>query len=334
MTALAVTHPTLLDFTRELGADGKIQTDIAEVLRQTNRILDYLPFTMSNETTGHKSIIRSGLPEPTWRELYGGVQPTKGESIAVRDTIGMLESYCEVDKALADLGGNTVAFRRNQEVAHIQGMTHEMASTFLYGNEKTERAAFTGLSPRYLLSTGAINSTHVLKTTEDSASTNSDIWILGLGINKIFGVFPQGSKAGITYQDFGEVTIGDSTNGYYQGYRSHFRWDMGLVVEDWQYGVRIHWGTTSAATFISAGTGTPLSTMLIEGLELLPSRDDCKPVILMSRKGKSQLKLQIKREMSYNLTRETVAGVPTDMFDGVPILTTDAILNNLAALTA
>jgi len=298
MTALSAIHPTLLDFTRELGADGKIQTDIAEILNLTNPILDDMVITEGNLETGNKSLVRTGIPAPTWRKLYGGVQPTKATCIPVVDTCGMLEAYTEVDKALADLGGNTAAFRRNQEIAHLEGMSQEMASTLIYGNETTEPEAFTGLSPRYLLSTGAENSCNVLKS-DDAASTNSDIWLVGWGRNTIHGIFPKGSKAGLEYRDLGEVTAEniDTANGRAQIYRSHFRWDLGLAVEDWRYAVRIHWGTTLAATFLSAGTGTPLSDLMLQATELIPSLSSCRPVFYMSRAGLTMLRRQIKKPL-------------------------------------
>jgi len=333
MTALSAINPTLLDYTRELGPDGKIITDIAEVLNLTNPILDDMVITQGNLETGNKALVRTGIPAPTWRKLYGGVQPTKATCIPVVDTCGMLEAYAEVDKALADLGGDRAAFRRNQEVAHIEGMSQEMASTLMYGNETTEPEAFTGLSPRYLLSTGAENSCNVLKS-DDAASTNSDIWLVGWGRNTIHGIYPKGSKAGLSYEDLGEQTLGDATNGYYQGLRSHLRWDLGLSVEDWRYAVRIHWGTTLAATFLSAGTGTPLSDLMLQATELIPSLSSCRPVFYMSRAGLTMLRRQIKKETAYNLTSETVAGKHVTMFDGIPVHRTDAILNNLGALTA
>ena len=41
------------------------------------------------------------IPEPTFRKLYGGVQPSKATRTKIRDSIGMLENYAEIDKALA-----------------------------------------------------------------------------------------------------------------------------------------------------------------------------------------------------------------------------------------
>src|SRR5690606_41765531 len=164
MSALAASHPTLLDLAKRLDPDGKIDV-IAEILTQENPILEDMNFVEGNLPTGHRTTIRTGLPTPTWRKLYGGVQPTKSTTTQVTDTTGMLEAYAEVDKALADLNGNTAAFRLSEDRAHIEGMNQEMAESLFYANEGTEPEAFTGLGPRLNTLTGAENSANVIDAT-------------------------------------------------------------------------------------------------------------------------------------------------------------------------
>ena len=146
MTVLSVANPTLLDLAKRTDPDGSIAT-IVELLNQNNEILDDMTWVEGNLPTGHRTTVRTGLPAPTWRKLYGGVQPTKSTTAQVTDNTGMLEAYAEVDKALADLNGNTASFRLSEDMAHIEGMSQEMADTLIYGNEGSEPEAFTGLSP-------------------------------------------------------------------------------------------------------------------------------------------------------------------------------------------
>ena len=63
MGALAVTNPTLLDFSKRLDPQGKIDM-IAELLTETNEILEDMTWIEGNLATGHRTTIRSGLPEP------------------------------------------------------------------------------------------------------------------------------------------------------------------------------------------------------------------------------------------------------------------------------
>src|SRR5687767_9418369 len=133
MATLATTHPTLLDVTRRLDPGGKIDT-IVEMLTETNEVLEDMVWQEGNLETGHRSTVRTGFPAPTWRKLYGGVQPTKSTTAQVTDSTGMLEAYAEVDKALADLNGNTASFRLSEDAAHIEGMSQEAAEAIFYSS--------------------------------------------------------------------------------------------------------------------------------------------------------------------------------------------------------
>jgi len=186
--------------------------------------------------TGHRTTVRTGLPTPTWRKLYGGVQPTKSRTTQVTDGCGMLEAYAEVDKALADLNGNTGAFRLSEDRAHIEGMNQEFASTLIYGNEGTEPEAFTGLSPRFN-SQSAENARNIITSAATPDSTdNTSIWLVVWGPNTVHGIYPKGSVAGLQMEDKGQVTIEsiDGAGGRMEAYRSHYRWDCGLTVRDWR----------------------------------------------------------------------------------------------------
>ena len=122
MATLGAAYPTLLDVTRAKDPNGQVAA-VAEILSQVNPILDDMPIVEGNLETGHRSVIRSGLPSPTWRKLYGGVVPTKSSRVQVTDTCGMLEAYAEIDKDLANLGGQAKAFRVSEDAAHIEGMS-------------------------------------------------------------------------------------------------------------------------------------------------------------------------------------------------------------------
>jgi len=331
MTTLSVENPTLLDFARELGPDGKIITDIAEVLTLQNPILQDMTVTEGNMTTGHKFLMRTGVALPTWMKINGYINPTKSTSIPVQQSCGHLAQMCEIDPELADLGGNRAAFVKNQEVGAMQGMTDEMAQTLFSGNESTEPEAFTGFGPYYNLSTGNENSVNVIKS-DDAATTNSDIWLAKWG-PWLHGFFPKGTRAGLEYQDMGIQLVTNSSGAKAKRLVSTFDWRLGLAIEDWRYAARAHFGYTLADTYLSAGTGKSIIEMMIQLEERMPTGPG-RPVFYMSRKGMEYLRMQILKKVGNNLTYETVAGKPVTMFDGIPVVRTDAILDNQSALTA
>ena len=148
MSTIGYENPTLMDVARRIDPNGKIAT-IVELLSETNDILKYMTAVECNNGTSHKTTVRTGLPSATWRLLNYGVQPSKSQTKQVSDACGMLEAYAEVDKALADLNGNTAAFRLSEDRAFLEAMNQEMATTLFYGNTTLEPEKFNGLALRY-----------------------------------------------------------------------------------------------------------------------------------------------------------------------------------------
>ena len=91
---------TLLDFAKSINPDGTTAA-VVELLNQTNEVLDDMLWIEGNLPTGHRSTIRTGLPTVVWRQLYGGVPPSKSVRAQVDDSCGMLEARSEVDKDIA-----------------------------------------------------------------------------------------------------------------------------------------------------------------------------------------------------------------------------------------
>ncbi len=324
MSALSTIHPTLIDFVSTLDPDHKV-AKIVEILDETNEVIQDFVTIEANQPASHKTSVRTGIPEPTWRKLYGGVQPTKGGYAQVTDNIGMMEAYAEVDKALADLNGNTAAFRLVEDHGHVEGMSQEFASTLFYGNEGTEPEAFTGLAPRFN-STTADNGDNVIKAGGNSTD-NQSIWLVGWGANSVHGIYPKGSQGGIQMQDKGQVTIEsiDGAGGRMEAYRSHYRWDAGLSVRDWRYVVRI---CNITDTMVASGSAAKaLIEFMIQAVERIPNAGTGRLGFYMTRKARTALRLGILDKVSSQLTFETVAGKRVTMFDGIPVRRVDALHN-------
>lgn len=324
MATLAVTNPTLLDLARMTDPNGQIAT-IVEILNETNEILDDMTWQEGNLITGHRSTIRTGLPAPTWRKLYGGVQPNKGSTVQVTDNTGMLEAYAEVDKALADLNGNTATFRLQEDRAHIEGINQEIADTIFYGNEGTEPEAFTGLAPRFN-SLSAANAENIIDAG-GTGTDNSSIWLIVWGANTVFGIVPKGSKAGLQMEDKGQVTIEnvDGNGGRMEAYRTHYRFDAGITVRDWRYIVRICNIDKSLLTRDLA-TGADISDLMVQAIEKVPNINFGRAAFYVPRNIRSMMRRQqINAIKNSTLTIEQMSGRKVLAFDGVPIKRVDAL---------
>ena len=331
MAVLSAIHPTLLDITKRLDPNGKIDM-IAEILNETNEILPDMVWVEGNLPTGHRTTVRTGLPTPTWRKLYGGVQPTKSTTAQITDSCGMLEAYAEVDKALADLNGNTASFRLSEDRAHIEGMNQEFVSTLFYGNEGTEPEAFTGFAPRFN-SLSANNGEQIVQNAAIDGNDNASIWLIVWGQNTVHGIYPKGSVGGLKTDDKGQVTIEnvDGNGGRMEAYRTHYRWDCGLTVRDWRYIVRIQYDAENLTK--NAATGPDLVDLMSDALERVPSLTMGRPAFYANRKALSFLRRQIANKVTNStLTMETVAGKKVTHFDGIPVRRVDQLTNSEAAV--
>lgn len=246
MATLASNFQTLLDLAKISDTDGKV-TSVVEILNETNEILADMSWKEGNLPTGERTTIRTGLPAPSWRSFNEFVEPTKAETAQATFNCGMLEAFSEVDCALADLNGNTAAFRLSEDRAHIEAMGQEIANTIFYGNETTHPNRFTGLTA-YYNSTTATNGANVIDGKNAFSSTDaavaddlSSIWLIKWG-DGIQGIVPKGSKAGIQVMDLGKKliqgtndtsTARDASPGRMMAYVSHYRWDAGLAKRNW-----------------------------------------------------------------------------------------------------
>jgi hypothetical protein len=134
MATLGATALTYADWAKRLD-DGYKVARIIELLSQTNEILEDMMVVEGNLPTGHKTTVRTGLPQATWRLLNQGVPNAKSTTAQIVDTCGNLETYSVIDKDIADLNGNTAEFRLSEVKAFLEGMSQQVAAVMIYGNQ-------------------------------------------------------------------------------------------------------------------------------------------------------------------------------------------------------
>lgn len=316
---------TLADWAKRLDPDGKVPL-IAELLGQTNEILTDMIWQEGNLATGHRLTVRTGLPTATWRLLNQGVAPTKSTTAQKDEQTGMLEMWSEVDKDLAVLNGNTAAFRLSEAIAHVEGMSQEMAQTLFYGNSGTAPEEFTGLAPRYS-SLGADNGQNIIDAG-GVGSDNSSIWLVGWGQNTVFGIFPKGSQAGIMHEDLGLVTV-ETTAGIagnrMRAYQDHWQWKAGIAVKDWRYAVRL--ANIDISNLTAKSSAADLYDSMIRAIHRLPSRGGIRPSFYMNRTTFQMLDIQGRDDIisGGGLKYENIDGQPVTTFRGVPVRISDQL---------
>jgi len=315
---------TLLDVAKTLDPNGGTAA-VAELLNQSNEMLQDMPWYEGNLPTGHRITTRTGLPDVVFRKINGGVPPSKATTAQIDEACGILEARSEIDKDLAMLNGNTGSFRLLQATSFIEAMNQRMQSTVLYGNVDSVPEAFTGLGPRFgALAAGGANKANII----DAGGTGSNltsIWLVGWGANTIHGIYPKGSTAGLVHNDLGEGDAFDISGNRYRAYMDQYQWKCGLALHDWRYVVRIANIDTAALTK-NAATGADIIDLMTQATEKIHSLSGVTPVFYGNRTIGSFLRRQtVNKVASGTLSYDEVGGRPATLFSGIPYRRIDAL---------
>lgn len=341
MATLSTSALTLADWAKRLDPDGKVPV-VAELLSQSNEILDDAVFMEGNLPTGHRVTIRTGLPSVYWRSINQGVPGSKSTTAQVDEAIGMLEAYSRVDVDLANLNGNTAQFRLSEDSAFLEAMNQAQASTIFSGNPATDPRQYLGFAARYSAISGAGNAQNVI-SGGGAASANTSIWLVVWGENTVFCTFPKGSKAGLIHEDQGQLTVYDSNSNPYQALQTHYQWKNGLVVKDWRYVVRIC--NIDTATF-AAMSGTQATTavatnllhLMTRALDRIPNLSMGRAAFYMNRSSFSLLRrLAMEKSVAALALQQGFDQFGTaknwSSFEGVPLRRVDQITNTESTIS-
>lgn len=333
MATLSNSALTLADWAKRVDPDGRVPV-VAELLSQSNEILEDAVFQEGNLPTGHRVVIRTGLPTVYWRALNQGIPSSKSTTAQVDEACGILEARSEVDKDLAMLNGNTAQFRLSEDTAFLEAMNQTQASTMFYGNPATDPKQYLGLAPRYgSLSAG--NAQNILDAG-GTGTDNTSVFLVVWGEQTCFCPFPKGSKAGLIHEDLGEQTVYNSDGTRLQAYATRYQWKNGLVVKDWRYVVRI---CNVDVSDLIGQTGTQASTastnivkLMARALYRIPNMGLGRAAFYMNRTVHSGLSLAALDKSQYVLKIEqglSQFGMPTSWlsFLGVPLRRVDSLLN-------
>lgn len=335
---------TLTDFAKSIDPNGSTAT-VIELLNQSNEVLQDMTFMEGNLPTGHQTTIRVGLPTPTWRKLYTGVQPTKSNRAQVTDSCGFLEARNEVDVKVANLNGNASSFRMSEAMAEIEGMNQALGETLIYGDTSVNPERFTGLTPRYNTVSASVPTSQNVIDAGGTSTDNTSIWLVCWGEQTITGIYPKGSPAGLQHKDLGEIDAFDANQARYRALADQWTWDVGLTVKDWRYAVRI---ANIDVSDLVGQTGTQASTaataiikLMIRAMSRIPMMGMGKPVFYANRTVKEFLSIAALDKSNAALAIQPAINQfgtvspgsvnnGTTTFLGVPVRTVDRILSTEA----
>ena len=332
---------TLLDLARRTDPDGDA-ADIAELLSQANDIYDDIVWKEGNTSTGHLFTVRTGLPVGTWRFLNQGTPMSKSTTAQGRINCGQLTGLSVIDKRLLEMSRDQNKYRYEEDNAFLEGMSQTIASTFIYGNNISNLAQFTGLSPFYntVNSATAANAVNVFDGG-GTGGNNASIWLIGWSPRSIYGVFPQGTAAGLKAMPLDSTELAyDSAGNPYRAALTIFEQDAGLCVEDWRWGARIcnldvtSAGLGGAAPFDIFANGMsktllrmPKMARSVSAITETDAKSEAglvvRPAFYTNRTVRGFMDIQIIRDKNVLIGMHDFAGMPAETYRTIPIRVMD-----------
>lgn len=327
-TAIASNNLTLADIAKQTDPDGQI-ADVVELLTQDNEILLDMSWEEANGGTYERVTMRTGIPEPTWRRFYEGVQPTKSTYAQVDEPLGMMENRSLADAKLVDMSPNPARVRMNEAIGILEGFNQSFTQTLLYGDVSSSPAKFNGFLSRFddLSAASGENVIDAGGTGTDNAS----ILLVNWSPRTVYGVIPRGSKAGIQREDLGRQEVLDGNNRRYTAMEEKFQWDCGLVVKDWRHVVRI--ANIDKSALVAQSGAAAILELLAAAVDKIPSSMGGRPAIYMPRTVKTMLRIQCMKQTNVYLTIGQEESRAKLMFDGIPIRKVDQMQADEARVT-
>ena len=337
--------PTLLDIARRQDPDGGIAS-VAEIMQQYNDILDDIGWKEGNLETGEQVTVRTSKPTPSFRLLNRGVVPAKSTTGQVVESCAILEQRSHIDVDVAMINGNTAAYRLSEDVAIIQGMMDQLATSLIYGDTSVSPEQFNGLASRYYTLNTSVTTYRQIIDAGGTGSDNTSIWLVCWAGNTVYGIYPKGSKAGLQQKDLGEQSVldPDQTNNpgaYLQMLVSWYQFKCGIAIKDYRAVVRIC--NIDVSNLLTAGDASDASANILKfmsmALDKLPPNMAGRKVFYMNETVRSMIRVKMQDKSNAHITLEQIQGLSIPRPDGVlkymgvALRRIDAILSTEARIT-
>lgn len=322
--ATTTSRLTIAEVMKRLAPDGNLDA-IAEVLQETNDILQDIPWRAANDYWTNKTTRRASLPSGTSRKFNEGVTKEWSETVQVSDPLAELMARSEIDTSILDGVSDKQQARSDEDMAFVEGLGQAMAYSFLYDDSRADPEKMTGLEPRL----DTLNSSlyNVISNGNSSASINTSIYVVDWGVNTVFGAYPKGSTGGLQTIDMGVESVNDASSNAFLAYVTVFKWQCGLVVRNHKSIGRVgNIAKSGASNTFDENNLIYLLTRMTKG----PGRR-----IYCNEDIMAQMQIRLKDKSNVYFTRESGldGGGPVMRFNGVQIRQVDQIANNEAVLS-
>lgn len=312
---------TLVEVAKRKDPDGNLAT-IAEVLDETNEVLQDAVFREANDTFSNQTTRRASNPTGSFRKLNEGVATESTKTVNLVDRVAILEAWSENDIEVINAFPNPQEARMQEARGFIEGMGQNMAGKIFYGNESSVPEEFTGLAPRM----DALATTANVLNAGGSGGDTTSIYVVDWGPNSVYMIYPKNSTAGLEHKDKGIETVEDANGNKFEAYVDKFVWKAGLVVKHNKSIGRIaNMEYTGSASIFNEDDLITLMNRMTKG----PGRR-----IYVNEDIMTQMEIRLKDKTNVNFTKADGLAPGTVLkFKGVPVRQCDQILNTETTLT-
>lgn len=317
---------TLADLRKRTGADGKLDW-VLEALNQSNPILDDIPWMEGNLPTGNQTTVRTSIPEPSLRRINRGVDATKSTTAQVADTCSIFEARSEVDIELLALAPDKAAFRRSEDVAHVEGFGQAVARNILYGDSLSNPDEFNGLGVRFNTLKGDKGTPgYQLISAGGTGNALTSAWFVGWGERTVTGIYPRGSYAGLKVRDLGENDAVDPDGRKFRAVSTLFTWKPGLAVRDIRSVAAVRNIKADGLAALDSDAKRALIEKFIYAKNRLRDVNTVKPVLYVSDDVYTFFECYLIDKTNVHVTRQELMGKTPQLYlAGIPVKKLDVL---------
>lgn len=299
---------------------------IAEVLDEMNEILGMAPMVEANLIHSHRFNKRGELPTISLRGPNQASTSSLSRVDPATESMSVFDDFIYIDELnLAGLG-NPQALKETEIYAHVEAMSQAFHEQIVYGNPGDSPLEQNGWATRYY-----VTSQSNVRGLSGTGSDVTSLWLIEWGLRAVHLIYPMGQPSGIFQKNWGELPVGDETNGTKVMWLYQLMLEFGQAVQDDDAVQRL-------ANIESSGTSNNLLASNAM-LNLVAAKNDLpkmgrNAVMYVNRDLKTQFDWYAMNHSNVNFTIETLANYDTiTRFQGIPIRMVEQILSTETAIS-
>lgn len=315
-----------------LSVNNRVQ-HFAEVLNETNNLLEDMPIMPSNEMLAYKGNRVSSLPTPQIIKVGDGWDASVVQWAPFSEVISMFKDRAQIPEDVLRIQPNKTEERKMIEGQHIEGFGQGVNNHIVYGTSVAAEEKFDGLDVRYVTpdASDPVEPTNGTLGVYDMGGTGSDtssIWLIQWGPTKTFGIHPiNDPNMGIRNRDMGLQQVSAENSKVRYDFFTEFQMDLGLVVKDMRSVKRIR-NIESALSAIS----TDLVKKIIEAKNDFMGNETV--WIYANNRLFTHLDILTMDKQNVRYSSDNPYGKPLLMFRDSPIRKCPSITNTETAVAA